>query len=62
MVIAVAIVLGCCVVAAVLWYWLRRIFRTLAGTGAVLEAGLNRAAVNRGDRPISEDVDVTTII
>lgn len=62
MAIAGAILVGCCILAGVLWYWLRRIFRTLAGTGAVLEAGLNRAAVNRGDRPISEDVDVRTII
>lgn len=52
---------GLLVVAGVLWYWLRLIFRSLAATGAVIEAGLNRASTNRGDRPISDDVDVRRI-
>lgn len=52
---------GLIFVGVVLWYWLRRIFRSMAATGAVIEAGLNRGAMNRGDRPISEDVDTTRL-
>lgn len=53
--------LGCCVIAAVLWYWLRRIARTLLATGAVQEAAYNRAARNKGDTPISDDIDTRTL-
>lgn len=53
--------LGCCVIATVVGYWLRKIFRSLQGMGAIHEAALNRAATNRGDRPISEDVDTKSI-
>lgn len=52
---------GLLCVAAVLWYWLRRIFRSLQGMGAVHEAALNRAATNRGESKISDDVDTTRI-
>jgi hypothetical protein len=53
--------LGCCVIAAVVGYWLRRCARGLAVLCAIHEAALNRAATNRGDRPISEDIDTTRI-
>jgi hypothetical protein len=52
---------GLVFIGAVLWYWLRKIARALAATGAVQEAALNRAATNRGDRPISDDVDTRAI-
>lgn len=50
---------GLLVIAWVLWYWLRKIARVLASTGAVQEAAANRAAVGRGERPVSDDVDVS---
>lgn len=53
--------LGSCVIAAVLWYWLRRLFRSHQVLTAMIEAGLNRASTNRGDRPISDDVDTKRI-
>lgn len=52
---------GLLVVAAVLWYWLRWIARSLAATGSVIEAALNRAATNRGERPITDDIDPKSI-
>lgn len=52
---------GLLVVAGVLWYWLRRIWRTLSVLSAVVEAGLNRAATNRGEPWISDDIDHTRI-
>ena len=53
--------LGLVLIACVLGYWLRRIYRSLQGTSAVIEAGLNRAARNRGERQISDDIDFTRI-
>lgn len=53
--------LGLVVVAGVLWYWLRRIARSLIATGAVIEASLNRAAVQRGETPISDQIDTRSI-
>jgi hypothetical protein len=50
------------VIAAALSYWLRKIFRSLQGLGAVHEAALNRAARNRGEAPISSDIDVDSIV
>ena len=52
---------GLLVVAIVLAYWLRKIYRSLQGMGAVHEAALNRAAQNRGENRISDDVDTTKI-
>lgn len=59
--VALGVFLGCCVIAGVLWYWLRKLVRVMAATGAVHEAALNRAATNRGDRPISDDVKASDI-
>lgn len=55
--VGVLIFLGLLVVAGVLGYWLRRIYRALVGTLAVQEAALNRAARNRGEAQISDDID-----
>jgi len=54
--------LGCCVIAAVLWYWLRLAVRALTATCAVQEAALNRAARSRGEAPISDDIDPRTFL
>lgn len=53
--------LGCCVIALVVGYWLRLVVRALIATGAVHEAALNRAAKNRGDKPISDDIDTSRL-
>lgn len=53
--------LGCCVIAVAVGYWLRKVYRSLQGMGAVIEAGLNRAASNRGEPKISDDVDTRSI-
>jgi GDP-D-mannose dehydratase len=52
---------GLLVVAYVLAYWLRKIYRSLQGMGAVHEAALNRAATNRGEAKISDDIDTRAI-
>lgn len=53
---------GLLVIAAVLWFWLRKLTRVNAATCAVIEAGLNRAAVNRGEKPVSDDIDTRTFL
>ena len=53
--------LGCCTIALVLWFWLRRIARGIIAFGAVVEATVNRAAKIRGDKPVSDDIDVHTL-
>lgn len=58
---AVSVFAGLLFVGAVLWYWLRKIFRSLQGTGAVIEATVNRAATIRGDAPVSDDIDTRFI-
>jgi hypothetical protein len=59
--IFLGVVVGCCIIAAVLWYWLRLIARGIAATGAVLEATVNRAAKIRGDNPVSDDIDMRRV-
>lgn len=53
--------LGLTLVAGVLWYWLRRIWRSLQAMGAVHEATVNRAAKLRGDDPVTNDIDARRI-
>lgn len=55
------IFLGLMFIGAVLWYWLRKISRGVTAGGAVIEAALNRAATNRGEPPVSDDVDTKAI-
>lgn len=52
---------GLLVIACVLGYWLRKIFRSLQTLLAVIEAALNRAARNRGESKVSDDIDFTRI-
>jgi len=52
---------GLVFIGAVLWYWLRRIFRSLQTLSAIHEATVNRAAKLRGDTPVSDDIDMTRI-
>lgn len=46
----------------VIGYWLRRIARVLAVTGAVQSAAADRAAKMRGEPPVTEDINVDSVI
>lgn len=56
--LAIAIIfVGC-----VLWYWLRKITRALAVTGAVQAAAADRAATARGEPPVTGDINVDSVM
>lgn len=48
--------LGLLVVAAVLWYWLRRLTRAVVALMAIIEASVNRVAQKNGESPIINDI------
>lgn len=52
---------GFVVLAAVAWYWLRKIARALLAMGAVHEATVNRAASLRGDPPVTTEASAKHI-
>lgn len=54
--------LGACVIAVVVGYWLRKIARALAVTGAVQSAAADRAARSRGEPPVTEDINVDSVM
>lgn len=53
---------GLVFIGGVLWYWLRKATRLLFVISAMFEAGMNRAARNRGESKVSDDVDATRIL
>lgn len=53
--------LGLVLVAGVLHYWLRRIFKALLGILSIVEASINRVARRTGEPPIMADVDPVTL-
>jgi len=53
---------GLVLLSVVVWYGLWRIRIALLGVLGLMEVSLNRAALHRGERPVSDDVDMHDVL